>query len=47
MTPRWLRLTVGGRKVHVARFRSMNMNTVIMTMADRDAIVTAAGIASR
>jgi len=25
----------------------MNMNTVIMTMADRDAIVTAAGIASR
>jgi hypothetical protein len=33
------RLTVGGRKVHVAWFRYMNMNTVILTMADRDDLV--------
>lgn len=33
------RLTVGGRKVHVAWFRSMNMNTVMLTMADRDDLV--------
>jgi len=29
-------LTVGGRKVHVAWFRHMNMHTVSLTMADRD-----------
>jgi len=33
------RLMVGGRKVHVAWFRYMNMNTVILTMADRDDLV--------
>jgi Family of unknown function (DUF5994) len=33
------RLTTGGRKVHVAWFRSMNMNTVMLTMADRDDLV--------
>ena len=33
------RLTSGGRKVHVAWFRFMNMNTVILTMADRDDLV--------
>jgi Family of unknown function (DUF5994) len=33
------RLTAGGRKVHVAWFRYMNMNTVILTMADRDDLV--------
>jgi hypothetical protein len=32
-------LTVGGRKVHVAWFRYMNMNTVILTMAHRDDLV--------
>jgi hypothetical protein len=32
-------LTVRGRKVHVAWFRYMNMNTVILTMADRDDLV--------
>ncbi len=29
-------LTVGGRKIHVAWFRHMNMHTVSLTMADRD-----------
>jgi Family of unknown function (DUF5994) len=29
-------LTVGGRKVHVAWFRHMNMHTVSLTMADRE-----------
>jgi hypothetical protein len=33
------RLTVGGRTVRVAWFRYMNMNTVILTMADRDDLV--------
>jgi hypothetical protein len=33
------RLTAGGRKVRVAWFRSMNMNTVMLTMADRDDLV--------
>jgi hypothetical protein len=33
------RLWVGERKVHVAWFRYMNMNTVILTMADRDDLV--------
>jgi len=33
------KLTVGGRKVHVAWFRYMNMNTVILTMAGRDDLV--------
>jgi hypothetical protein len=33
------RLTAGGRKVHVAWFKYMNMNTVILTMADRDDLV--------
>ncbi len=33
------KLTVGGRKVHVAWFRYMNMNTVLLTMADRDDLV--------
>jgi hypothetical protein len=32
-------LTVGGRKVHVAWFRYMNMHTVILTMAGRDDLV--------
>ena len=32
-------LTVGGRKVHVAWFRYMNTNTVILTMAGRDDLV--------
>jgi hypothetical protein len=32
-------LIVGGRKVHVAWFRHMNMNTVYLTMADRDDLV--------
>ena len=32
-------LTAGGRKVRVAWFRSMNANTVILTMADRDDLV--------
>jgi uncharacterized protein DUF5994 len=33
------RLTVGGRKVRVAWFRYMNMNTVLLTMAGRDDLV--------
>jgi Family of unknown function (DUF5994) len=33
------KLTVGGRKVHVAWFRYMNKNTVILTMAGRDDLV--------
>jgi hypothetical protein len=33
------RLTVGGRKVRVAWFRYMNINTVLLTMADRDDLV--------
>ena len=33
------RLMAGGRKVHVAWFRYMNMNTVILTMAGRDDLV--------
>jgi hypothetical protein len=33
------RLSAGGRKVRVAWFRYMNMNTVILTMADRDDLV--------
>ncbi len=33
------KLTAGGRKVHVAWFRYMNANTVILTMADRDDLV--------
>jgi hypothetical protein len=33
------KLTVGGRKVHVAWFRYMNANTVILTMANRDDLV--------
>jgi hypothetical protein len=32
-------LTVSGRKVHVAWFRHMNVNTVLLTMADRDDLV--------
>jgi hypothetical protein len=32
-------LTVGGRKVRVAWFRYMNINTVLLTMADRDDLV--------
>jgi hypothetical protein len=32
-------LTVGWRKVHVAWFRYMNINTVLLTMADRDDLV--------
>jgi Family of unknown function (DUF5994) len=32
-------LTVGGRKVHVAWFRYMNINTVLLTMAGRDDLV--------
>jgi Family of unknown function (DUF5994) len=33
------KLTVGGRKVHVAWFRYMNKNTVLLTMAGRDDLV--------
>jgi hypothetical protein len=33
------RLTVGGRKVRVAWFRYMNINTVLLTMANRDDLV--------
>jgi Family of unknown function (DUF5994) len=33
------KLMVGERKVHVAWFRYMNMNTVILTMAGRDDLV--------
>jgi hypothetical protein len=33
------KLTVGGRKVHVAWFRYMNTNTVLLTMAGRDDLV--------
>jgi len=33
------KLTVGGRRVHVAWFRYMNMNTVLLTMAGRDDLV--------
>jgi hypothetical protein len=33
------KLTVDGRKVHVAWFRYMNKNTVILTMAGRDDLV--------
>jgi hypothetical protein len=33
------KLTVGGRKVHVAGFRYMNINTVLLTMAGRDDLV--------
>jgi len=33
------KLTVGGRKVHVAWFRYMNVNTVLLTMAGRDDLV--------
>jgi Family of unknown function (DUF5994) len=33
------RLTIGGRKVHVAWFRYMNINTVLLTMAGRDDLV--------
>ena len=33
------KLTVGGRTVHVAWFRYMNANTVILTMANRDDLV--------
>jgi Family of unknown function (DUF5994) len=33
------KLTVGGRKVHVAWFRYMNKNTVLLTMANRDDLV--------
>jgi len=32
-------LTVGGRRVRVAWFRYMNVNTVLLTMADRDDLV--------
>lgn len=32
-------LTVGERKVHVAWFRYMNANTIILTMAERDDLV--------
>jgi hypothetical protein len=32
-------LTVGGRKVHVGWFRSMNPHTVLLTMADRDDLI--------
>jgi hypothetical protein len=32
-------LTVGGRRVRVAWFRYMNINTVLLTMADRDDLV--------
>jgi Family of unknown function (DUF5994) len=32
-------LTVGGRRVHVAWFRYMNINTVLLTMAGRDDLV--------
>jgi Family of unknown function (DUF5994) len=32
-------LTLGGRKVHVAWFRYMNINTVLLTMAGRDDLV--------
>ena len=32
-------LMVGGRKVHVAWFRYMNINTVLLTMANRDDLV--------
>jgi Family of unknown function (DUF5994) len=32
-------LTLGGRKVHVAWFRYMNINTVHLTMADSDDLV--------
>jgi Family of unknown function (DUF5994) len=33
------KLTVGGRKVHVAWFRYMNPNTILLTMAGRDDLV--------
>jgi hypothetical protein len=33
------RLTIGGRTVHVAWFRYMNVHTVILTMASRDDLV--------
>jgi hypothetical protein len=33
------RLTVGGRNVHVAWFRYMNVHSVILTMASRDDLV--------
>jgi hypothetical protein len=33
------RLTVGGRKMRVAWFSYMNINTVLLTMADRDDLV--------
>jgi hypothetical protein len=33
------KLTVGGRKVHVAWFRYMNANTILLTMAGRDDLV--------
>ncbi len=33
------KLTAGGREVHVAWFRYMNMNTVLLTMAGRDDLV--------
>jgi hypothetical protein len=33
------RLTVGGRKVHVAWFRYMNVHTVLLTMASHDDLV--------
>lgn len=33
------KLTVGGRNVRVAWFRYMNINTVLLTMADRDDLV--------
>jgi Family of unknown function (DUF5994) len=33
------KLTAGGRTVHVAWFRYMNANTVILTMANRDDLV--------
>jgi hypothetical protein len=33
------RLMIGGRKVRVAWFRYMNINTVLLTMADRDDLV--------
>ena len=33
------KLTIGGRKVHVAWFRYMNINTVLLTMPGRDDLV--------
>jgi prophage tail gpP-like protein len=33
------KLTVGGRTVRVAWFRYMSINTVLLTMADRDDLV--------